>query len=130
MKKALLVIALLLLATQAKADDVQLPALGMGVGYSVKDSAPVFLGTFDVANYKGFNLEAGYAGRNKESLDEVAAVLSYKLVNQGALNFPILKYFSARVGVYGGLGRINTQDLAGAKFDWGPSVTGLVKVAF
>ena len=136
-QKLLMIMAILLLAIPVKAETLKLtevvsnlPALQAGVGYSMKDSAPVYLGTMDVANYKNFNLEIGYGGRNQESLDEVIGVVSYTLMNQGALNFPILKYVSARAGVYGGIGRINLQDLAGAKLDYGPSLTALFSVKF
>lgn len=130
-----MVIVLLLLAQTSKAQEannsiITLPPLNAGLGYSVKDNAPVALATFDIANYKIINIEGGYAGRNKESLDEVAAVLSFTLVNHGALNFPILKYFSCRVGAYVGMGRINVTDLAGAKLDYGPSLTGIFQVKF
>ena len=137
MKKLMLVVTMLLMATQTRAETLKLtevlgnlPNLNGGIGYSIKDNAPVYLGTIDLATYKGFNLEGGYAGRNKESLDEVIGALTYTLVDRGSLNFPILKYFSARAGYYLGLGHINLQDISGAKLDHGPALTGIISVKF
>lgn len=118
------------LAMAQTANQITLPPLNAGLGYSIKDNAPVTLATFDIANWKAITLEGGYAGRNEESLDEIAGVLSVKLMDNGALNFPILKYLSCRVGAYVGMGRINLQDMAGAKIDYGPAATALIQVKF
>lgn len=112
-------------------EPITLPPLNFGVGYSVKDSAPIYFGTFDVAQiFNLVNLEVGYGGRNEETLDEAVGILSFSLVERGWIKFPILKYLSCRVGAYVGAGHLNFKDLAGSKIDYGPAVSAIVSVKF
>lgn len=97
-----------------------IPGLKQGVAFSLADYQINYLSTIDVVNYKKFSLEAGYAGRAKETGDKIVAVVSYDLLSlKDYTNFPILKYVEFRPGLYAGIGRIGGSN----EFDWGVSAT-------
>lgn len=135
MKKLLLAMAILLAAAiPAKADELnvselisKLPALNQGVGYSVKDSNFNYLATIDAVSFKGFKIEAGYAGVAKNTGDKLVGVLSYdllKLKNVG-VTLPILDLVEFRPGVWLGYGHINGASLGDSEFDYGVSLSVL-----
>lgn len=113
----------------------KVPGLNQGVGFSVIDSGFNYLTTFDIVHYKGFGLEAGYAGRNRNTGDKLIAVVSYDLFNakKAGVTLPILDLIDVRVGAYAGFGRvqIGTEQVrdGGNEFDAGLSLTA-VKVKF
>ena len=80
-KLALLILAFCVMSSVAFADSLgvidtlkKVSALKQGIAYSIVDSKFTYLSTFEILNYKGFNLEAGYS-----SNDKAVAVLSYPL---------------------------------------------------
>lgn len=96
------------------------PALNQGVAYSFSDSNINYLSTLDIVSWKGINLEAGYAGRAKNTGDKLVAVLSYDLFKaKDYVTWPILKYVEFRPGVWYGVGRIGGSN----EQDWGVSAT-------
>jgi len=107
----------------------KIPALKQGVAFSVVDSGFNYLATFDVAQFKGFNLEAGYAGRQENTQDKAVVVLSYSLFNakEAGVKLPILDLIDLRPGVYYGLGRIEkpSDSKLGFEQDYGVSCTAL-----
>ncbi|RTL04637.1 hypothetical protein EKK58_10020 [Candidatus Dependentiae bacterium] len=127
MRKLLIILALLI-PSVAKAETSiidlisRVPSLNQGVAFSLADSNINYLSTVDVAKYKGFNLEAGYAGVAKNTGDKLVAVLSYDLLNlKGKTTFPILDIVEFRPGLWAGVGRIGGSN----EFDWGISATVL-----
>lgn len=98
------------------------PALKQGIAYSFADSNVNYLSTIDVVNFKGFSLEAGYAGRAKETGDKIVAVVSYDLFKaKDYVTWPVLQYVEFRPGLWAGVGRITGSN----EFDWGVSATVL-----
>ena len=113
----------------------KIPKLNQGVGFSIIDSGFNYLTTFDIVQYKGFGLEAGYAGRQKNTGDKLVAVVSYDLFNakKAGVTLPILDLIDVRVGAYVGVGRIQlgseqVRD-GNNEFDTGFSLSAL-KVKF
>ena len=126
MVKKILILLCLLIPTLAKADtsifDViaSVPALNQGFAVSFADSNINYLSTVDFAKWNGFNLEAGYAGRAKETGDKVVAVLSYELLNlEGKTTWPILNFVDFKPGIWVGIGRIGGSN----EIDYGVSAT-------
>lgn len=122
----MLTLCLLYLPTITKADILddlsRLPGLKQGVAFSLADSQINYLSTIEIASYKGFSLEGGYAGRAQETGDKIVAVASYNILSmKDHTNIPILKYIEFRPGVYAGIGRITGSN----EFDWGISATVL-----
>ena len=117
-----------LLPTLAKADTspidiiASIPALKQGVAYSLADSKFNYLSTLDIVKYKGFSLEAGYAGSAKETGDKMVAVISYDLLSlKDKTTIPVLQWLEFRPGIYAGVGRIGGSN----EFDYGISATVL-----
>jgi hypothetical protein len=130
--KRLLLIAVFVMACGLSHADInleKLPPLKQGVAFSVGDSEINYLATFDVAKFKGFALEAGYAGRAQNTQDKAVVVLSYELFNAKAsgVTLPILDLIDLRPGIYYGLGRIEAPADGGVDFeqDYGISATVL-----
>lgn len=115
-----------MLPLTAKADTTVLdvvksvPALKQGVAYSIADSNVNYLSTVDVFNYKKLSIEAGYAGRAKETGDKIVAVVSYDLFQaKDYVTWPVLKYVEFRPGLWAGFGRLTGSN----EFDYGVSAT-------
>jgi len=121
--------------TMCRADEVsigdtlkKIPALKQGVAFSLLDNDFSYLSTLELANWKGFALEAGYS-----SSDKAVAVLSYELLKlKNYISLPILDLIEFNIGIYGGIGRIalgagNAKD--NNEWDAGISAT-LIKVKF
>lgn len=128
----LLLLAVLTLPSLSRAEAispvdllVKLPSLNQGVAFSLNDNKLNYLSTIDIVKWKGFNIEAGYAGQAKETGDKAVAVLSYDLINLGSTNIPILKYVDFRPGVYAGWGRLFGSN----EFDYGISAS-VVSIKF
>lgn len=115
MKKLMLSLGLfLLLVTPVKADVINIPeilskvpALNHGVAYSLVDARWNYITTIDVVKKYGFSLEAGYAGRAKETGDKVVAVVAYELVKAGTVDLPVIRKANLKVGGYFGVGNID-----------------------
>ena len=138
LKKMMLLAAILMLSIpQAKADsfDViqQLPALKQGIAYSIEDGAFNYLSTIEIAKYKGFALEGGYAGRAKNTGDKIVGVVSYQVarLKDFGVTLPVLDLVEFNAGVYAGYGRIqfNGDKSNDNEFDYGISLT-LLNVKF
>ena len=112
-----------------------IPTLKQGIAYSVLDSRINYLTTVDLFNYKGINLEAGYAGISKSTGDKVVAVVSYDLwdAKKAGVTIPVLDLVKFRPGIYAGAGRLDILNKSAAKgnneFDLGLSLT-LIDVKF
>lgn len=108
MKKLFLALALVLLASPAFAE-MKMPPLKEGIAYSVADSRFNFLSTIELAQYKGFAVEVGYAGAAKNTGEKAVAVLSYEIANLKKLGvtMPLLDLVSFNLGYYAGFGRIS-----------------------
>lgn len=123
----LLPLFLLLAISQARASSIfdvaaQMPAMNQGVAVSVLDSNINYLSTVDVVKWKGFNIEAGYSGRAKETGDKIVAVLSYDLLSlKDKTTIPILNLVEFRPGIWYGVGRIGGSN----EVDYGISATFL-----
>lgn len=108
--------------------------LKQGIAYSLQDEKINYLLTIEIAKWKGFSLEAGYAGRAENTGDKAVAVISYQLAKAKDLGItlPILDLLEANVGVYTGFGRIQVNDgfdNGNNEFDWGVSAT-LISLKF
>ena len=130
-----LIVGMVLLSGVAQAgllDDVKkIPSMKQGVAYSIADQKFNFLSTIELFEYKGFALEAGYAGREENSGDKAVAVLSYDVLNLQKLGVktPILDLIDFRAGVYAGYGRIQLGTVpamrGGNELDYGVSLTAI-----
>lgn len=125
LSKILLAIFLLVGSTSVKASSIfdvvsQVPALNQGVAVSVLDSNINYLSTVDLVKWKGFNVEAGYAGSAKNTGDKIVAVFSYDLLSlKDKTTIPILNLVEFRPGVWFGVGRIGGSN----EVDYGVSAT-------
>ena len=128
--------ALMMLTGSAKAEDVsiidglkKIPGLKQGVAFSLADSKLNYLTTLDIANFKGVNLEAGYAADSEKTGHKAVAVLSYDLFNakKAGITVPVLDLINIRPGVYVGYGRIEGFQDGGLKgeMDYGVSFTAI-----
>lgn len=135
-KRLILTIAVCFMATVARAEVSitgiagklkDLP-LKQGIAYSLQDSKINYLSTIELAKWKGFSLEAGYAGRAENTGDKAVAVVSCQIAKAKdfGVTLPILDLLEANVGVYAGFGRIDRDS---SEFDWGVSAT-LVSLKF
>jgi len=113
-------------------DEVQkLPALKPGIAYSVADQKFNYLSTLELVAYKGFALEAGWAGAAANTYDKVVAVISYDVVNLKNLGvtMPVLDLVDLRLGIYGGFGKVNVGTVPAMRgnneCDYGISMTAL-----
>ena len=111
----------------------KIPSLKQGVGFSLIDNRFNYLSTIEIASYKGFALEAGYAGEAKNTGSKLVGVISYDLFNakNAGVKIPVLDLIAFRPGVYVGYGRIEgfeSQKLQG-EFDTGISAT-IIDVKF
>ena len=100
----------------------KIPGLKQGIGFSFIENEVNYLTTIELANYKGFALEAGY-----NSKDKVIAVLSADLINLKKLGvtLPVLDLIDIRIGLYGGYGSINSKALGSSEWDCGISGTAI-----
>jgi hypothetical protein len=142
MKKLIFVLAVLLaLPLAAQAQDLsiidtlkELPDTKQGVAFSLIDSKLNYLTTIELINFKGFSLNAGYAGIAKKTSNKLVAVIDYDLLNlkEMGIDVPILDLMDIRPGLYAGFGRIslggNTMD-GNNEFDFGASVS-IIEVKF
>lgn len=109
----------------------QIPSIKQGVAWSFADNKLNYLATAEILSYKGFSLEAGYAGDADSTDHKAVAVLSYDLLNLKKLgvNVPILDLLDFRVGGYVGYGRVqigtNEERDGNNQFDYGASVTAI-----
>lgn len=118
MKKLFMALVGLLIASNVMAQEIsivdslkKIPAIKQGIAFSTVDSKFNYLATFDVAKFKGFNLEVGYAGEAKETANKLVAVVSYDLLKlKNVIDLPILNLIELRPGVYAGYGRIEGAD--------------------
>ena len=114
-KKLILMVALLLLAIpQAQAElnlhetFGKLPGLKQGIAYSMVDNKFNYLSTAEIVKYKGFALEAGYAGASEETNHKAVGVISYRLggLKDLGVDVPVLDLLEFNAGYYVGVGRI------------------------
>lgn len=126
MRKLVLLLAILLIPAVSKADTSiidlisNVPALKQGVAFSLADSNLNYLSTLDVATFGKISIEAGYAGRVKETGDKLVAVVSYDLFRaKNYVTWPILQFVEFRPGIWAGVGRITGSN----EFDYGVSAT-------
>lgn len=132
-KKLILMAAVMLLAAQAQAETVRLsqvvPNLSFkqGAAFSLIDNQFNYLSTVEVAKYKGFSIDLGYAGRAEETKDKAVVALSYNVLNLQNLGveLPLAKYIDLKLGVYAGMGNINFKEMTDAELDWGVQATVL-----
>jgi len=123
MKKLIVILALLLLATPVMAEGEssidlgdqleKLPVLKQGFGYSFLDNDIKYLSTMEILNWKGIALEGGllwkrFEGHETDTPNILCAVVSYELLKLKDLGvtIPILDLLECRIGVYGGFGRM------------------------
>lgn len=90
----------------------QLPSIKQGVAYSMLDNKVNYLATFDIAEWKGFTLEAGYAGDAENTNNKIVAVVSYDVFNakKFGITWPVANLIDLRVGAYGGVGSVQVGD--------------------
>ena len=98
----------------------KLPALKQGIAFSLIDNKVSYLSTIECLNWKGITLEAGYSSK-----DKIVGVISYQLLKLKDLgvNVPILDLVEFNLGLYGGWGRLDIQDLDSSEWDAGASIT-------
>ena len=115
MRKVIICVLMVMFCGVARADVVmgdelkKIPALKQGVAYSIVDSQLNYLATTDIVKAGNFAIEVGYAGIAKETGDKLVAVASYGIFNakKAGVTFPVADLIDARVGIYGGFGRVN-----------------------
>jgi hypothetical protein len=110
----------------------KIPAMDNGGYYSLLDSRFNYSGTFKILETKDgkFALNAGYAGRAKETLDKGIVTVSYKLVAlKDYVNVPILDLIVFDPYIAVGYGRINIQEIDRSEFDVGIGAN-IIKVNF
>ena len=85
-----------------------LPGLKQGIAYSMVDNKINYLSTAEIVKYKGFALEAGYAGNAEETNHKAVAVISYRLggLKDLGVEVPVLDLLEFNAGYYVGVGRI------------------------
>jgi len=138
MKKFILVGLMVLMAGIAKAESFsildqlqKIPALKQGIAFSLVDNKVNYLSTLDLVQWKGFSLEAGYAGDAEKTNHKAVAVISYDVLNLKKLGVtvPVLDLIDVRLGGYIGYGRINIGDQTNMdgnnELDYGLSATAL-----
>lgn len=116
MFRQILLAAVLLLATVSNARAElnlnetlgKLPALKQGIAYSLVDNKINYLSTAEIVKYKGFALEAGYAGQAEETGHKAIGVISYHIggLNDLGVDVPVLDLLDFNAGYYVGVGRI------------------------
>lgn len=114
MKKLVLFVIFIMACGISRADELilgdllnKIPSVKQGVAFSLPDGKFNYLATIDAVQWKGLNLEVGYAGRAKETADKAVAVLSYDLLKlKDVVDMPILDLIEFRPGIYAGFGRI------------------------
>lgn len=116
MVRQILLVAVLLLAAVSNARAElnlnetlgKLPALKQGIAFSLVDNKINYLSTAEIVKYKGFALEAGYAGQAEESGHKAVGVISYHIggLKDLGVEVPILDLLDFNAGYYVGVGRI------------------------
>ena len=88
--------------------ELKMPPLKEGIAYSIMDSKVNFLSTIEIVKFKGFALEAGYAGQAPNTGNKAVAVVSYEIANlkNMGVTMPVLDLVSFNLGYYVGYGRI------------------------
>jgi hypothetical protein len=114
--------------------EIKMPPLKEGIAYSVADSRFNFLSTIELASYKGFSVEVGYAGAAKNTGSKAVGVVSYEIANLKKLGvtMPLLDLVSFNLGYYAGFGRISVapgETEGNNEFDHGISLT-LIQMKF
>lgn len=137
MKKLILIAAFLFLSCPAFAE-VELKniidkvELKNGIGYSFTDNKIVALSTFEIAKYKDFTFEAGYAGDADGADHRLIGAVKYDFGKIESLDLPVLRYVNPEIGLYAGAGRVDLTDGLGDgnnEFDVGLAVT-LINIKF
>lgn len=134
MKKLVLTLGLILTTTFCYADGVvdlgqyinvglnSIPVTKHGVAYSTIDHNFNYVALTELMQYKGFSLDAGYAGRAKETGDKIIGAVSLKLLNMnGIIPMPILRELSLEPMAYIGVGRVTGSN----ELDFGVGATVL-----
>lgn len=137
MNKFLLTLAIVFVAHPAFAelsvpDMLDKVELKNGIGYSFVEKNFVALSTLEVAKYKNFSLEVGYAGDADGADHRLIGAVKYDLSKVEGLDLPILNMIEPEVGIYAGAGRIDVKDGLGNgnnEFDVGIAVT-LINIKF
>lgn len=138
MKKLLLSLALILVCTGARAEAInfretidKIPAINNGVAYSFVDHRLNYLGTIKLVSWRGFNLEAGYAGDSDATDHKFVGVVSYDLfkLRDMGVTVPVLDLIEFNPGIYFGAGKVNIKEMDESETDWGVSAT-IVKFKF
>lgn len=111
----------------------KLPALKQGLAYSFVDNKINYLSTAEILKFKGFSLEAGYAGKADETGHKAVAVATYQLakLKDMGVDVPVLDMIEFNVGYYVGVGRIQFSGDTGNdnEIDHGIAAT-LINVKF
>lgn len=111
----------------------KVPAMKQGIAYSLADNKINYLSTVEIAKWKGFALEAGYAGAAEETRHKAVGVVSYQVarLKDFGVELPVLDLIELNVGFFGGYGRIATRgDTSNDnEWDWGLSAS-LISLKF
>lgn len=101
------------------------PALRTGIAYSLADSKMNILTAVKVAEWKQFDVLAGYAGDAENTGHKAVTAISYDLggLDQVGVDFKFSNYINLSVGVYGGFGSIDVSQLNESEFDYGLTAT-------
>ncbi len=104
----------------------KLPGLKQGVAYSLIDNEISYLSTVELIKGEVFSVEAGYSSENK-----AVGVISMELLNLKKLGvtLPVADLIDLRVGVWGGYGSINSQELDRSEWNAGVCAT-VISVKF
>ena len=134
-----LVVTMLLFGSLAMAQELsisdsikKIPALDNGGYYSLLDARFNYSGTFKVLQTKDekFALNAGYAGKAKETLDKFIITVSGNMLKlKDYVNVPILDLIVFDPYIAVGFGRINIQELDKSETDIGIGAN-IIKVKF
>lgn len=86
----------------------KVPAMKQGIAYSLADNKINYLSTVEIVKWKGFALEAGYAGAAEETNHKAVGVVSYQVarLKDFGVELPVLDLVELNVGYYVGYGRI------------------------
>lgn len=106
----------------------KIPPMKQGIAYSIIDSKFNYLSTLQIANWKNFSLEVGYAGRAKNTGDKAVVVTSYNIakLKDFGVTLPILDLVEFNLGIYAGFGRITLNEglkEGNNEIDYGISLT-------
>jgi len=105
----------------------KIPTIKTGMAYSTLDSQLLHSAMITVFEWKGVQADVGYIGREDNTKDQLAAAITYPVVNMKDLgvNVPIVDLIEFELGWYVGSGRITGNN----EFDTG-AILNIMKVKF